>query len=44
MENDYTGASHNALMACDGWDAELEILPYDVAPYRSHTGAFCYGG
>ena len=44
LKNDYTGANYNALMVCDGWDAELEILPYDVTPYRSHTGVFCYGG
>ena len=27
LKNDYTGASHGALMVCDGWDAELEVLP-----------------
>lgn len=44
LKNDYTGANYNALMVCDGWDAELEILPYDVTPYRFHSGVFCNRG
>ncbi len=44
LKNDYTGASYNALTVCDGWDAELEILSYDVTPYRSHASVFCHGG
>lgn len=31
-------------MVRDGWDAELEVLPYEVTPYRFHTGVFCNRG